>query len=190
MRKLDEVEKKVITELIRNPRISDNAVAKKLKIPTMTVNRKRKRLEKEGLLNYYVDVNRCEGGYCRARQLFLIKFKSGLTKREYIDSIKKDPRFGALNSRYFVNSYIGEKDGHLASVIILEAESDAEVTDIFQGKVIPVIKKRHGKDCIEEITTCKLTFPLRVHRNYLPNINMNEGKISSSWPDEFIFVQE
>ena len=53
MRQLDEQERRIVRELIKDPRISDNQIAKNTRVPVMTVNRKRKLLEEKGLLNYY-----------------------------------------------------------------------------------------------------------------------------------------
>ena len=46
-------ERRIIRNLIKNPRISDNKISKITGIPTITVNRKRKKLEAEGLLHYH-----------------------------------------------------------------------------------------------------------------------------------------
>jgi len=52
MKEFDEQERKIIYELIRNPRLSDNQVGKRTAIPIKTVNRKRKLLEEKGALQY------------------------------------------------------------------------------------------------------------------------------------------
>ena len=58
IRTLDEQEIKIVRELIKDPRLSDNKPAKKTGIPVMTVNRKRKRLGAEKLLRYYVSLDK------------------------------------------------------------------------------------------------------------------------------------
>jgi len=77
--KFDEKEVKILRELIRNPRASDNMISKKTDIPVMTVNRKRKRLEDERVLRYYVSIDKGEFGLkiFGAKVLFAIKFKIG-----------------------------------------------------------------------------------------------------------------
>ena len=74
-RTLDEHEVKIIRELIRNPRISDNKISKRTKIPVMTVNRKRKRLEEQKLLRYYTSINKGEFGLkiFGAKALYIIQ---------------------------------------------------------------------------------------------------------------------
>ena len=76
-RKLDGQEEKIARMLIRNPRLSDNAIGRMAEIPAMTVNRKRKRLEDEGLLSYFAAINMGPKGTgrFRSRYLYLIKFK-------------------------------------------------------------------------------------------------------------------
>ena len=51
--KLDEQEQKIIKELIRDPRISDNQIGRNTKIPVKTVNRKRKNLEQRNIISYF-----------------------------------------------------------------------------------------------------------------------------------------
>ena len=77
MKELDDFERKVVKELIRNPRISDNQIAKNVKMPVMTVNRKRKGLEEEGYLRYFTSLDTGEHGTgkFRAKQIYCVKFK-------------------------------------------------------------------------------------------------------------------
>lgn len=91
MRKFDRHEEQILKELIKNPRISDNQIAKNTRIPVTSVNRKRKLLEEEGFIHYYTDVSdeSLEKGQHNARQLYIIKFKEGITRQKYIEEIKK-----------------------------------------------------------------------------------------------------
>ena len=86
MKKLDEQEKKIITELIKNPRISDNQIGKMTRVPIRTVSRKRNKLEEEGLISYFTNLNMGKKGTGRfgARQLHVIKFKLGITSEQSI----------------------------------------------------------------------------------------------------------
>ena len=191
MRKLDEQEIKIIKELIRNPRTSDNQISKKTKVPVMSVNRKRKRLEEEGILNYHTVVSRGDPKKksFRARQLYTIQFKIGVTQEMYIEALRNDKQVKEENAKHHVNSYLGEKDGHLTLIVMLEAENHDKLLAVFNGKIIPNIKKRFGEDCIKKIYTVRLYRPVRVHNNYLPLFNMEKGVIRENWPDEYIFVQ-
>lgn len=190
IRELDENERKIVRELIKNPRISDNQIAKNAKVPVMTVNRKRKQLEKEGLLKYFTsfDTGEFGTGTFKAKQLYIIKFKAGITREEYIEKLEKDKRFQQFNASYISLSYLGEKDGHLALVIVLDAETDSLLVDEFNGKILPHLKEKLGNDCIREIITTKISNTLRRHHNYLPSINMENGIIKKDWPDDWVFV--
>ena len=191
-RKLDESEIKIAKELIKDPRISDNQISKNTKVPVMTVNRKRKRLEKENLIRYFasLDTNELGTGTFKAKQLYIIKFKIGITRREYTEKMEGDKRFQAFNSIYISSSFLGEKDGHLAVIMIMNAETDSSLVDEFSGKIITHLKDKLGKDCIEEIITSKITNTVRIHHNYLPYINMENGVIKKEWPDDYIFVDK
>ncbi|MBW2983795.1 winged helix-turn-helix domain-containing protein [Candidatus Woesearchaeota archaeon] len=191
MRTLDEQEIKIVRELIRNPRISDNQLSKKTKIPVMSVNRKRKKLENENLLYYFAYLNKgnAKTHIYKARQLYIIQFKIGITREEYLKAIEEDKKFQETNARYHANSFLGEKEGHLALAIILEAESQSKLIDVFNGYVIKGLKDRYGDDCISKINTIRLDLPIRLHHNYLPIMNMENGIIKEDWLDEWIFVQ-
>jgi DNA-binding Lrp family transcriptional regulator len=191
-RKLDEKEVRIVRELIKNPRASDNYISKKTGIPVMTVNRKRKSLEEEKLIRYYVSIDKGEFGLhiFDAKRLFVIKFKIGITRKNYMDTLEQDPNWRMLNSRFISLAYLGEKDGHLALMIILDAPTEDQLVEEFNGKVAPYLKDKLGQDCIVEITTTNLDKLVRVHHNYMPSINMNKGRIKKGWPDRFIFVNE
>ena len=190
MKKFDIQEEKILKELIKNPRISDNQIAKNTKIPVTTVNRKRKHLEEQGFIHYYVDVSdeSVERGQFHARQLYIIKFKEGITRQKYLNEIEKSENFRKVNPRYHAESFLGEKDGHFAIMLIVEANSTDELVEIFNGDIVPGIKKRHGKDCISDIITAKVTFPFRIHHNYIPIFNMEKGIIKKDWLNDWIFV--
>ena len=191
-RKLDEQEVEIIRQLIRDPRISDNRIARKTGIPVMTVNRKRKRLEQERLLRYYVSIDKGEFGLhiFDAKELFIIKFKMGITRKKYMEVLEQDPMWRMLNSRFISLAYLGEKDGHLALLIVLDAPTEEQIVEEFNGKIVPFLRDKLGEDAIREVITASLNKLVRVHHNYMPAINMEDGRIKKDWPDDLIFVNE
>jgi hypothetical protein len=191
-KELGESERIIVRELIKNPRISDNQIGKNTGVPVMTVNRKRKELERRGWLKYFVsfDTGEFGTGTFKAKQLYIIKFKTGLTREDYIEKVEKDKRVQQFNTSYISLSYLGEKDGTLALVMILDAETDSLLVDEFNGKVLPHLKDKLGQDCIREIITTKISNTLRRHHNYMPEINMENGIMKKDWPDDWIFVDK
>lgn len=187
---LDEQEQKIISELIRNPRISDNRIAKNTKVPVMTVNRKRKRLEQKGLVRYFSSINTDEEGtgIFPAKELYVIKFKIGLTQKEFLAKMEKDNRVKAFYAEHIEYSFLGEKDGHLALVMILVAGTESELMEIFNGKLIPFFKENFGEDAVKEVITANISKPIRLHHNYLPWVNMERGIIKKDWSNEWVFV--
>lgn len=185
----DEKEEKILKELIKNPRVSDNQIAKNTKIPVMTVNRKRKKLEDDGKVFYFTYVNESNFEY-NASQLYIIKFKSGITREMYLNKIKTDPKFKEDYSKYVYDTYLGEKDGHLALVMTLEASNESELVEIFNGLIIRSMKFNFGDDAILEIITARISLPVRVHHNYLPFINMSNGIMKKGWSDDYIYVNK
>ena len=191
-RTLDEQESKIVRELIRDPRLSDNKIAKRTKVPVMTVNRKRKRLEQEKLLRYYASLDKGEFGLkiFDAKKAYILMFKMGITRQKYLDVLEEDPMWRMLNSRFISLAYLGEKDGHLALMIILDAPEKDALVEEFNGKIVPFLRGKLGEDSIVNVMTMSLDKLVRVHHNYMPAINMENGRIKREWPDDFIFVNE
>jgi len=192
MEELDENQRKIVRELIKDTRISDNKIAKNTGIPVMTVNRKRKLLEEKNLLRYYTsfDTGIYGLGKFKAKELFIIKFKLGITKDMFIDKVEMEKKMMPFFADYISSSYLGEKDGHLALIVVLAAETDRELTEEFNGKIVPFIRQKLGQDVIKEVTTVSINTSLRRHHNYLPLINMEKGKMKKDWPDDWIFVDK
>jgi DNA-binding Lrp family transcriptional regulator len=187
---IDETDVKILKELIRDPRLSDNEISKRTKIPVMTVNRRRKALEKSGRLFYYAmwATGKHETHECKARQMYIIKFRLGLTKEQYLQTHGRHIKQEGFYSEHVVESFIGEKDGVLALVMIIEADTESELVECFNGKIVSRLQQRFGKDVISEIITTKITNVLRHHHNYLPFVNIENGKMKKDWPDEYLFV--
>ena len=190
--RLDEQERKIVRQLIRNPRASDNEVARKTGVPVMTVNRKRKRLEEDGLLRYYVSIDKGELGLhiFAAKRAYILKLRIGITRKSYLEVLEEDPKWRMLNSRFISQTWLGESEGHLAMMIILDAPSADQLVEEFNGRIVPFIRDKFGADAIVSVETISLDKLVRIHHNYMPAINMENGRIKKSWPDSMIFVDE
>ncbi len=192
MVELNETERKIVRELIKNARASDSQISKQTGIPVMTVNRKRKKLEEEKLIRYYTSIDKGEFGLKTfgAKELFIIQFKVGISKAEYLNKVEKDSSWRMLNSHYISFAYLGEDEGHLALIISLDAVEQNELVEEFNGKIVPYLKNKLGDDCIKRVRTFNLSKLIRVHHNYMPAFNMEKGHIKKDWPDDMIFVDE
>ncbi|HUJ72010.1 MAG TPA: Lrp/AsnC family transcriptional regulator [Verrucomicrobiae bacterium] len=190
MRILDDQERAVLKALIRDPRQSDNRISKTTGVPTPTVRRKRHRLENEGLLSYFatIDMQETGTGTFNARHLYIIKFRIGITVKQIVDEIKSEPNVRSVFTDLIYESHIAEMDGRVALVMIIEGKDEADILDSVQGKIIPSLRKNHGPDSIEEISTLRLLGPIRIFHNYLPSVNMDKGVLRPDWTDDAIFV--
>lgn len=191
MRRFDEQERQIVRTLIRNPRCSDNRISTLTGVPVRTVSRKRARLEQEDILFYYAAVDMQAGGTGRfsTQHMLTIKFKLGITRSQIVQEIRSEPNVANVFSELIRDSYIAEVDGHIALVMVVEGESDSDVAESVQGKIIPSLQKNHGEDSIQELQTIRLLDPIRRLHNYLPMVNTEAGFIVESWPDDAIFVE-
>ena len=190
-RKLDDKEEKIARALIRNPRLSDNAVGRITDIPVMTVNRKRKKMEEEGLLSSYAAINMGPKGTgrFRARYLYLIRFKLGVSQNRIVREILGEPNVRTAFTEFIYESHMAQINGHTALALIIQGRDDYEVNNVFNNRLVPSLQKNHGEDSIVEVSTIRLGRPIRLFHNYIPMVNMKGGRIRDDWADEAIVVE-
>jgi DNA-binding Lrp family transcriptional regulator len=187
---LDEHEARIAQALIKDPRISDNRLGDGYGIPVRTVNRKRHRLEEDGLLRYYaeLDTSASGTGYFPCRHLYTLKFRLDVTVRQLRARSLAEPTELTVFTETIHESHVAEIDGRAALVLVVEGKSDADIVDRVQEKILPALEKVHGKSSVEEISTVRLLQPVRVLRNYLPALNMEAGRMKEDWPVDAVFV--
>jgi DNA-binding Lrp family transcriptional regulator len=190
MRELDDQERRIVRQLVRDPRESDNAIGELTGVNVRTVGRKRQRLEHEGVLSYYtqLDLSAQGTGQFNSRHLYIIKFRIGVTFNQITEDIQREPFVRSMFTEIIFESHIAEIDGKLAMLLYIDGASDTDIVQTVQEKLIPSLLRNHGENSIEEISTVRLLSPVRVMRNYLPFVNMENGYIRKDWPDEAIYV--
>ncbi len=190
MYKLDSQEIAIVKALVKNPRVSDNRLGDEMGIPVRTVNRKRKKLEQSGIVSYMTLVNMLPSGTGRfsVQHLYIIQFRLGITISQVAREIQHEPNVHTIFTELIFESYIAEIDGHTSLVMVVEGESEADIVEKFQAYIIPSLKKNHGKDSIENVSTIRLLRPIRMLKNYLPAVNMKDGYLKKEWRLESIYV--
>jgi DNA-binding Lrp family transcriptional regulator len=189
-RELDEQERKILRALIRDPRQSDNAIGEATGVHVRTVSRKRQRLEQEGILSYFANVDLTASGTRQyaTRHLYTIKFRIGITFKQLIEDIQREPAVRSVFTEVLFESHIAEIDGKLAMLLFIDGENDLDIVQTVQEKLIPSLRRNHGEDSIEEVSTMRILSPVRLMRNYVLPVNVNEGFIRPDWPDDAIYV--
>jgi len=191
-KELDSQEHHIVKQLIKNPRISDNKISRLTGIPLRTVNRKRKALEAQNLISYFTYLHSFTDGLCHfnARNLVTLKFRLGITRKMLVDSIDAGSDSAAFNSKHVLESHIGESNGHLMLVMIIESMSHADIIEIINAEIVPGFQQTFGKDVIIDTSVIELSVMLRMLHNYMPGRNMKNGKIKDGWDDTLIYVTE
>ncbi|MCO5052901.1 MAG: Lrp/AsnC family transcriptional regulator [Verrucomicrobiae bacterium] len=189
-RSLDDQERLIVRALIRDPRLSDNQIGKLTSVPTPTVRRKRKKLEEEGLLSYYCALDMQERGTARfsARHLYVIKFRIGITVTQIVEEIKHEPNIRTIFTDLIYESHIAETEGRVALIMIVEGKHATDIVENMHATIIPSLRKNHGPDSIEEVSSIRLLAPIRILHNYVPLVNMRGGVLREDWPKDAIFV--
>lgn len=190
LRVLDEQERRILRALIRDPRQSDNAIGESTGVNVRTVSRKRQRLEQEGVLSYYANVDLTGTGtrQYNTRHLYTIKFRIGVTYKRLLEDIQRENAVRSVFTEVIFESHIAEIDGKLAMLLFIDGESDLDIVHTVQEKLIPSLLKNHGTDSIEEVSTVRILAPVRQMRNYLIPVNMEAGYLRADWPEEAIYV--
>jgi DNA-binding Lrp family transcriptional regulator len=192
MRELDDQERLIVRHLIRDPRESDNGIGEATGVNVRTVGRKRQRLEQANILSYFthVDLSSTGTGQFNTRHLYIIKFRIGITYRQLIEDIKKEEFVRSVFTEIIFESHVAEIDGKLAMLLFIEGASDTDIVQTVQERLIPSLRRNHGEDSIEEVSTVRILSPIRLMRNYILPVNMEAGYIRKDWPDEAIYVSK
>ena len=189
-RELDEHERLIVRHLIRDPRESDNAIGEATGVNVRTVGRKRQRLEQAGILSYFthVDLSSRGTGQFGARHLYIIQFRIGITYKQLLEDIQREPFVRSSFTQIIFESHIAEIDGQLAMLLFIDGTDETDIVQTVQESLIPQLLKNHGDDSIEQIQTIRVLAPVRILRNYIAPVNMAAGYLKKDWPDEAIYV--
>jgi DNA-binding Lrp family transcriptional regulator len=190
MKELDEQERLIVRHLIRDPRESDNGIGEATGVNVRTVGRKRQRLEQAGILSYYthLDLSSRGTGQFGARHLYIIKFRIGITYKQVLEDIQREPFVRSIFTEIIFESHIAEIDGKLAMLLFIDGANETDIVQTMQEQLIPSLLRNHGENSIEEVNTIRVLAPVRTVRNYIQPVNMQDGYIKKDWPDEAIYV--
>jgi DNA-binding Lrp family transcriptional regulator len=190
MKELDEQERLIVRHLIRDPRESDNGIGEVTGVNVRTVGRKRQRLEQAGILSYYthLDLSSRGTGQFGARHLYIIKFRIGITYKQVLEDIQREPFVRSIFTEIIFESHIAEIDGKLAMLLFIDGANETEIVQTVQEQLIPSLLRNHGENSIEAVNTIRVLAPVRTVRNYIQPVNMQNGYIKKDWPDEAIYV--
>ncbi len=195
LRNIDKYDGLIVKELIKNPRISDNGISKITKIPVKTVNRKRKKLEDEGLLLYFSYLNHGPRGtkLFNSKKMYTITLKQGITRKTLLDLVNSKNTFSKFlfsYSKHFLSIQFGEKQGNIVIIFIIESFNDSDIVEIYNAEIVPNILTALGNDSIVNTEVVTISTQIRLFHNYILGINTEKGIIKKNWSDEDIFVSE
>jgi DNA-binding Lrp family transcriptional regulator len=190
MKELDEQERLIVRHLIRDPRESDNGIGEATGVNVRTVGRKRQRLEQAGILSYFthLDLSARGTGQFGARHLYIIRFRIGITYKQLLDDIQREPFVRSIFTEIIFESHIAEIDGKLAMLLYIDGADETNIVQTVQEQLIPSLLRNHGENSIESVNTIRVLAPVRIMRNYIQPVNMHAGYIKKEWPDDAIYV--
>ncbi|MFP4423815.1 MAG: winged helix-turn-helix domain-containing protein [Candidatus Woesearchaeota archaeon] len=190
-KKLDDQEKEIVRQLIINPRNSDNQISKITGIPLKSVNRKRKKLEEEGYIQYftYLDTSSIGTGDFSTRQEYTVTFKPGMTRKRFLEN-NPLARLDRSMSKHILEAHLGEKDGKLALILIIESRIESDTIEIINAEIIPKLTKHFNEPIVEDISNVRLSNMLRLLHNYTPIRNVKSKLIPDAEDQESLFITD
>lgn len=190
-RPLDNAEKFIARQLIKNPRATDKSISESSNTPLRTVGRRRRRLEEEGILRYYAEVDLGSTGTRQnaSRHMYTIRFRSGVRLEDLRTRVGQEEAMMSY-SEIVCESYIAESDGHLSIVLIIEGVNEETIVRQVHDNLIPSMIHNHGEGAIVEVSAMRLVECSRKLRNYLPAVNIENGCVRGNWSPEKIYVGE
>ena len=122
-----------------------------------------------------------------AKQLYIITFKLGITRKQIIEAMKKESPT-KIELKHIAECSLGERDGHAIIVMLIESRLISDIIEIFNAEIAPKFKRLFGEDAVIKTDVLTLNIPLMILHNYMPLTNIYNGKIKEDWPNELIFV--
>ncbi|MBN2881473.1 winged helix-turn-helix domain-containing protein [Candidatus Woesearchaeota archaeon] len=167
---LNEKDKLIVAELIKDPRISDNQISKNTGIPVKTINRRRHSLEEKGLLNYYSFIDNFVGTKkFSTRQMFVVRMNHGITRQHFIDLCfqNREKMSKEILVKHILESHLGEEHGQLVLVLILESFKKNDLIEIFNEDIVRFFEICFGSNIVSRTEVIDLTYTLSMFHNYL-----------------------
>ena len=188
---LEEKDDKIVRELIRNPRISDNQIARNTGLPVKTVSRHRKRMEKAGLLLYMTKFNHFTRAVESdgAIQFVMVTLRRGLTKQAVYGKMDVIYHLPAFAQKHIRDSYIAERDGQVVLILLMESPKSTDIVEILNADLFPYLDQVFGTYAVHCCQTYPVAGNVSMLHNYVPAVNMQSGTISKDWPDSKIYVR-
>lgn len=93
-----------------------------------------------------------------------------------------------IELKHIADCSVGDKDGHAIIAMTIESRVESDIIEVFNAEILPKLKRLLGEDAV--IKTDVLTFNSHfiIMHNYMPLINMRNGKIKEEWSDDLVFV--
>ncbi len=129
------------------------------------------------MLSYFthLDLSLHGTGQFTTRHLYIIKFRIGVTYKQLLEDIQREPFVRSIFTEIIFESHIAEIDGKLAMLLFIDGASETDIVQTVQEKLIPSLLRNHGENSIEEIQTIRVLSPVRVMRNYVIPVNIAAG---------------
>ncbi|PIN67758.1 hypothetical protein COV94_06760 [Candidatus Woesearchaeota archaeon CG11_big_fil_rev_8_21_14_0_20_57_5] len=83
---------------------------------------------------------------------------------------------------------MGERDGKVLLVMLIESRLESDIIDIFNAELIPWLESQYGLGCVSQVEAVTLHEGLQVLHNYFQGINMQHGSMKSDWPDSRLYL--
>ena len=168
---IEEKDKLILRELIKNPRTTDKAISTATNIPMKTVNRRRKYLEDTDTVKYMAFVNNFGSGTARFNSIcmYTIYFNYGITT-EQVERVVTSTEYNnkPIMIKHLLLDFVGEREGMPTYSLTITSRAHEDLVEILNAEIVPEIKKHLGENCIKSIDENAIRMINKTgHNNFL-----------------------
>lgn len=164
---MDKKDKKIITELVRNPKITNLEIEKITGIPEKTISRRRQKISQD-FTNLYLEVNNTNDGtkLFQGTACYTITFQNHITRKQLLDKIENGELFQKVPQKHLKHAFLADSIDKIQLMIVIETFNHNELIEILNADIIPVIKQHLGEFAIQSVSKKDNFKPLILFNNY------------------------
>ena len=93
-----------------------------------------------------------------------------------------------IELKHIADCSVGDKDGHAIVAMTIESRVESDIIEVFNAEILPKLKRLLGEDAVIKTDVFTFNSHFIIMHNYIPLINMRNGKIKEEWSDDLVFV--
>ena len=93
-------------------------------------------------------------------------------------------------SKHILEAHLGEKDGRLALILIIESRIESDTIEIMNAEIIPKLTEHFNEQVVDDISNVRLSNMLRLLHNYTPARNVKSKLVPDAYDQNSLFITD